>query len=102
MLVRQVVAPERPELGYFNVPYEQLSTNLSESDPLSNDNVVFSQVLSRSVKEFEVSAFPGATFADVKLRFEATGARRGGGMDQVEDQVEVQLRFDINNTWPKL
>jgi type II secretory pathway pseudopilin PulG len=102
LLVRQVVAPALPADGFFSAPYADLSVNLSETDPLTNQDLIYSKALSNDVVDFQVDAFEGASRADVRLKLLATGARRAGGLEQAVEVVEVTLKFDIKNTWPRL
>lgn len=102
LLVRQVVAPSLPDSGYYGGPYAELLANLSETSPLSNAHLVFSQELTQDVVDFEVVAGPGTSTAQVRLKLLSSGTRRGAGAATVRENVEVFLKFDLKNTWPRI
>lgn len=102
LLVRQVVAPDLPKEGYFTEPYAALSANLSETDPLSNSDLVYSQAISKDVVDFEVNLFPGAPEANVRLSLLSSGAHRAGGKERVREHVDLNFKFPLKNTWPKI
>jgi Prokaryotic N-terminal methylation motif len=100
-LYRQVVEPTLAGPSLI-APYGALSANLSDSNPLSNADVVFSRVLSENVLDFEVTTKYQNGTVQAKVRLLSEGGKRAMGSDRTQDNLEVTLVFQPKNTWPAI
>lgn len=103
-LVRQVAAPAPVAPStYLDSPYQALSTNLSDSAPEGNADVLSTRYLSEDVLSFNVSQRPQNATIKVGLHLrKGGGANRTQGMAKVEDHFEVIWTLLPKNTWPPL
>lgn len=97
-LIRQVVEPGGP----VTEPYSVLSSNVSDSNPNANADLLHSRVLSESIKNFQVIPRPQNGTVGIILRLRKSGAHRPNSMEKTEENLELAITFLPRNTWPKI
>lgn len=97
-LYRQVLQPS----GLVTAPYANLSTNLSDANPESNQNVIYSRVLSDRVQNFRVTSRLQNGTVQINLRMAAEGSRRPNTMTRTRENLELTLIFQPRNTFPRI
>lgn len=102
-LYRQLLAPGLPPGGHLNSFYSDLSSNLSDSNPDGNKDVIYSRRLSQSVVDFEVTPKLTNGTVEVRIRLLAKGGMRpqSGGVRTAEN-LETKITFQPRNTWPAI
>ena len=100
-LYRQLVAPSFTGPSLID-PYDTLPSNVSNIDPNNNDDIISSRLLSESVRNFrlDLRAQDGTLRAVVRLL-----SKGGPGVQtqtRVEDHLEVEMTFELRNSWPKI
>lgn len=98
-LYRQVVEPG----GVLTVANGNLSTsNLSDLDPNSNANVIFSRRLSERVKDFNVNDRYENGTVTIRVHLQTDGLKRQNTMGKTQDNLELELTFQPRNTFPRI
>lgn len=97
-LYRQVVEPG----GVLSGPYADLTSNLSEVNPEGNQDVVYSRILSRGVRNFRVTNRLQNGTVTVDLKLLAEGRRRPNTATKTQENLEITLVFQPRNTFPKI
>ena len=97
-LYRQVVEPG----GRLTVPYADLSTNLSDTNPDGNSDVVYSRTLSDRVQNFEVTTRLQNGTVRVAIQLRAEGLKRANSTDKAVENLELSMTFQPRNTFPKI
>ena len=97
-LVRQVVQPGGP----VTEPYLALSSNVNDSNPEANVDLLHSRVLSDGIKNFQVIPRPQNGTVRISLRLRKGGAHRPNSMEKTEENLELTITFLPRNTWPKI
>ncbi len=100
-LYRQIVAPSFPGPALATA-YGSLGTNLSDLNPLANEDVVFSRLLSENVVDFRADLKAQNGTVTTTIRLLSKGGKRALSGVKVEDHLEVTLVFQPKNTWPAI
>lgn len=98
-LIRQLVAPGGAP---FSSAYGALTLNLRDSNPENNADVIYTRILTQELKAFEVTPQLANGTVDVRLRLHAQGTRRASGEARTEENLDVNMSFQLKNTWPRV
>lgn len=102
-LIRQLIAPPLNSGTFLDSPYPAPSaSNFSDGNPDSNEDAIYTRVLSEDVLDFQVNPKLQNGSLEFRIRLRSLGLQRQGSSDRTEENLEVNVTFVPRNTWPAI